>query len=264
MTIQQKCYAINGGIWRVFPIQKGMAVFQLVWTYAIKALDSHKKARWACYGSPRSGQVWILDETYANCVNQTSSHLFYAVSAAENLIIVGTDVLNAFAEAPPPKQGFYIHPDRAFRGWWVTHKKRPPIPDGGVIPILLAMQGHLESPWLWEKHADAILRICGLVPTIHESCLYSGIVEGKRVIFKCQVDNFAVAAPDKRTANVLLDMLDDKLTIPMKRQGFLDMYNGINVLRTRHYIKVSCTFYLNKICEKYMLSWMRNYTSTDD
>jgi hypothetical protein len=59
-------------------------------------------------------------------------------------------------------------------------------------------------------------------------------------------------------------MIDDKLTIPMKRQGFLDMYNGIDVLQTRHYIKISCTSYINKICEKYLLSWMQNYTSTDD
>ena len=133
-----------------------MSVFHSVWTYAIKALDSRKKARWACDGSPRSGQARILDETYANCVDQTSSRLFYAVSAAENLMIFGADVSNAFAEAPPPKQGFYIHPDRAFREWWVNHKKRPPIPDGAVIPILSAMQGHPESPCLWEKHADAI------------------------------------------------------------------------------------------------------------
>ena len=84
------------------------------------------------------------------------------------------------------------------------------------------------------------------------------------MIFKCQVNNFAVAAPDERTANVLVDMIDNKLTIPMKRQGFLDMYNGIDVLQTRHYIKISCTSYLNKIFEKYLLTWMRNYTSTDD
>ena len=88
-------------------IQEGMAVFHLVWTYPIKALDSCKKARWACDGSPHLGQARILDKIYANCVDQTSSRLFYAVSAAENLIIMGADVLNAFVEAPPPKQGFY-------------------------------------------------------------------------------------------------------------------------------------------------------------
>ena len=138
---------------------------------------------------------------------------FLCCGSAENLIIVGADVSNAFAKAPPPKQGFYIHPDMAFRDWWVTHKKRPAIPASAVIPILSAMQGHLESPRLWGKHADTILRECGLVPTIHEPCLYSGFVDGKRVIFKCHVDIFAVAAPDKHTANVLLDMIDDKLTI---------------------------------------------------
>lgn len=90
------------------PMSKEDAIFHLVWTYAIKAVDGRKKARCVCDGSTRSGMVRILDETYANCVDQTSSRLFYAVSAAENLLIFGADVSNAFAEAPPPKQGFFV------------------------------------------------------------------------------------------------------------------------------------------------------------
>ena len=86
------------------PMVEDMSVFHSVWTYAIKALDARKKARWTCDGSPRSGQAKILDETYANCVDQTSSRLFYAVSAAKNLLIYGADVSNAFAEAPPPNR----------------------------------------------------------------------------------------------------------------------------------------------------------------
>ncbi len=105
------------------PIHDNMAVFHSVWTYAIKALDSQKKARWACDGSTHSGQAKILKKTYANCVDQMSLHLFYVIAAAENLLIYDADVLNAFAEAPPPKQGFYIHPDWAFCEWWVNHKK---------------------------------------------------------------------------------------------------------------------------------------------
>ncbi len=81
-----------------------MAVFHSLWTYSIKALDSCKKARWACDGSPRSKQAKILDETYANCIDQTSSWLFYAISAAENLLIFEADMSDAFAEAPPLKQ----------------------------------------------------------------------------------------------------------------------------------------------------------------
>ena len=84
------------------------------------------------------------------------------------------------------------------------------------------------------------------------------------MFFKSQVNNFAIAAPDQRTVNVLLDMIDDNLTIPMKHEGLLDMYNGIDVLQTRHYIKISCTSHLKKICKKYLLSWMQNYTCMDD
>jgi hypothetical protein len=40
--------------------------------------------------------------------------MFYAIAAAENLLIYGANVSNAFAEAPPPKQGFYIYLDCAF------------------------------------------------------------------------------------------------------------------------------------------------------
>jgi hypothetical protein len=65
---------------------------------------------------------------------------------SENLLLFCADVSNAFAEAPPPKQGFNIQPDKAFNDWWVHHKKRMPIPTGHVIPVLSAMQGHPESP----------------------------------------------------------------------------------------------------------------------
>ena len=161
-------------------VDSTVAVFHSVWTYAIKAVDGQKKARWACDGLPWSGQAKVLDETYANCVDQTSSRLFYAIAAVENLLIFGADVSNAFAEASSPKQGFYIHPDRAFHEWWVLHKKHPPIPPDHGISILLAMQGHPESPCLWEKHVDAILRELGLTPMVHETCLYLGIKMGKR------------------------------------------------------------------------------------
>jgi hypothetical protein len=211
------------------------AVFNLVWTYMIKDVDKCKKARCTCDGSPRSGQVWVLDYTYANCVDQTSAWIFYAVLVAENLIIFGADVSNAFAEAPPPKQGFYIRPDNAFCNWWVNHKKRDPIPHGAVILVLLAMQGHPKSPRLWEKHADRILCKIGLFPTTHKPCLYSCIINGQRVLFLQQVDDFAIACSDESTANGLLNMIDAKLTIPLKWMGLLDLNNGLNVIQTWDY-----------------------------
>jgi hypothetical protein len=79
------------------------------------------------------------------------------------------------------------------------------------------MQGHLEAPRLWEKHAKAILHELGLQSMAHEPCQYSGTIN--------------------ENADILLDMLDDKLNIPINQQGYLDMYNGRDVLKTHDYIK---------------------------
>ena len=83
------------------------------------------------------------------------------------------------------------------------------------------MQGHPESPHLWEKHADKILQDIGLTPTVHEPCLYSGIINGQRVLFMQQVDDFAIATPDAKTSDILVDMIDNRLKIPIKQQGYL-------------------------------------------
>ena len=76
--------------------------------------------------------------------------------------------------------------------------------------------------------------------------------------------NLAIAAPDERTANILLDLIEDELSIPMKRQGYLDMYNDIDVIQTWDYIKISSKSFIEKICKKYLNSWMQNFTSTED
>jgi hypothetical protein len=190
-------------------------VFHIVWTYMVKDFNARKKAQMACDGSPRGGKARILDYTHANCIDHTASRLFYGISPAENLLIYGADVSNAFSEAPPPKQGFYILPDRAFNEWWEA-KGLPPLSPGQVIPVMRAMQGHPESSCLWEKHIDRIIRKYGFRPTVHEPCLYLGEVRGERCIFKHQVDDFAMAMEHEETAHHFFNLLDDELTMPMK------------------------------------------------
>jgi hypothetical protein len=80
---------------------------------------------------------------------------------------------------------------------------------------------------------------------VHEPCLYSGTIYGNRIIFKQQVDDFAIADPDPQTADILLDMLNNKLTMPVKQKGLLNMFNGIDVIQTRHYVKIDCHTYIS-------------------
>ena len=158
---------------------------------------------------------------------------------------------NAFGEAHPPQQGYFIRPDSEFQSWW-KHKHGTDLPHGAVIPVQAAMQGHPEAPRLWEKHADTILRSCGLTPTTHEPCPYSGLIDGERVLFKKQVDDFAVAVPSERIANILFDMIDDRITFPLKRMGLVTLFNGMDIDQTGDYIKVSCETYIERIMSKYL------------
>jgi hypothetical protein len=77
------------------------------------------------------------------------------------------------------------------------------------------------------------------------------------------VDDFAIACPDKQTANILLDRIEDHLSIPLKRQGLIYMYNGIDVAQTRDYIKIDCHTYINKFCENYINTWLHNTPITE-
>ncbi len=169
------------------------------------------------------------------------------VLAVGNLLIYGPYVSNAFAEAPPPKQGFYIRPDKAFLEWWASktdgHK---PFPPSYVIPVMSAMQGHPESPHLWERLIDRLLWDMGFTPTIHKPCLYSDLIDGQRVLSMRQDDDFAVAMPTEQTDDRVFDMLNNRLTFPMKRMGLNSLFNGLDIAQTADFVKTLCSTYLDK------------------
>ena len=95
-----------------------------------------------------------------------------------------------------------------------------------------------------------------LVPTAHEPCLYSGHVGGERVLLKRQVDDFEVAAKDERTASLILDEIDVYLMFSLKQLGLVTLFNWIDLLQTRWYIKLSVETYIERICGKYLNTWM--------
>jgi len=136
------------------------------WTYTLEFCGT-RKSRMVCDGA-RNRSTTTLGHTYANSLDAASERLFWALVAQRSLIAVGADVSNAFAEADGPKQPVYImYIDDAYRDWWENHLGQPPIPkDCNAVRVHKAIQGHPESPRLWEKHIDRILREMGFNPTI--------------------------------------------------------------------------------------------------
>ena len=228
----------------------GMPASYMHWTYIYKMCGT-KKARMVCDGA-RNRSANSIGHTYANSLDAPSERLFWALVAKMGLIAVGADVSNAFAEAPPPAAPLYLYIDDNYRDWWENHMKRPPIPkEFNVVRVNRAIQGHPESPRLWEKHIDRILRDMGLTPARHEPCLYSGTVNGEKVFFLRQVDDFAVAAPNTVICDAIIQYINAKMTMDVKGLGTIGRFNGMDIEQTKWYVKIHSERYINKMLQEH-------------
>lgn len=59
-----------------------------------------------------------------------------------------------------------------------------------------------------------------------------------------------MAASLEQVASTVFDLIDGHLTIPLKRLGLISLFNGIDVVQSKHYIKLSCKSHIKRICEK--------------
>ena len=232
------------------PLPEGCHVLNLLWTYLIKD-DGRKKARCVCNGSKKMRGTVTLAETYASSLEQTGARIFWAATALNNFITIGADAANAFAEAPPPVAPLYVLIGEPFRNWYKTRfPDKPTIPPGYVLKVNGALQGHPESPRLWENLIDGIIKELDLQPCTHEPnlyycCNYKGT--HKTVLFLRQTDDFAISAEDSDTARDVFTSINGKMKINVKELGLLNRFNGVDVTQTRDYIKLSNSTYLKKV-----------------
>ena len=227
---------------------KDYSILPMIWVYLIK-VDGRKKARCVANGAPHLKGTITLANTYAACLEQAACRLFWAIAAIKNKLVFGSDAVNAFAEAPPPKSPLFLKIDEAYRNWFY-HKTGVLLPDNTYVRVLQAIQGHPESPRLWNLHIDSILLKMGFTSTTHEPCIYIKFTPTETIYLLRQVDDFAVACDDKATATKCWDEMDTYLKEPLKREsGLISRHNGIDILQSKHGIKMSCQTYLTKILQ---------------
>ena len=77
--------------------------------------------------------------TFAICLEQTGSRIFWATNTIHNHIVIGADSSNIFAEASAPKAPLYVYIDTQFREWW-NSKGCPPLnPSQKVLRVKKAL-----------------------------------------------------------------------------------------------------------------------------
>ena len=226
------------------------SILPMIWVYIIK-VDGRYKARCVANGAPHLKGSLTLAQTYAACLEQSGCRIFWALSAAKNKIIFGADAANAFAEAPPPKSRLWLKVDNAYRNWW-KHKHKEDLDPDSYVECFHAIQGHPESPRLWQLHIDKILSDLGFVASHHEPCIYrntTGQFGEDEIYMLRQVDDFAVACDNPQTAENVWDALDKHLSEPLKREpSYVRRHNGIDIDQSDWFIRVHCKTYIEKIC----------------
>ena len=182
------------------------SILPMIWVYLIKT-DGRKKARCVANGAPHLKDTITLAATYAACLDQSACRLFWSIAAIKNKKVFSADAQNAFAEAPPPKSPLYLKTGEAFRNWW-KNKHNELLPRDSYVRVNQAIQGYPESPRLWQLHIDGILRKIGFTSTTHEPCIYVQHTPTESIYFLRQVDDFAIACDDHKTAMDTWDTID--------------------------------------------------------
>ena len=83
--------------------------------------------------------------------------LFFALAAAEGLIITTADTSNAFQQSPPPSVQCDLEIDDAYASWYLKRFGVALDLAALVIPVERALSGHLEAGNLWEHMIVGIL-----------------------------------------------------------------------------------------------------------
>ena len=235
-------------------LPKGGIVVRLLWNYIVKDEDE-RRSRNCCDGSPRAApRLHSLVNTYSSCIGIPIYRLYSALSTALGYTQYGGDARDAYAHSPPPSVPCFARIDDAYAEWYKA-RFDVVLDKNLVLPIQHALQGHPEAGVLWEHHINAILtgKPLHFTSTRHEPNIYVGKFSGKLILLCRQVDDFSIACDDPKIADAIYDIIGHALklpgesTVPFVKQGVVSKYNGIDVLQSRDYTKLSCETYIEKL-----------------
>ncbi len=230
-------------------------ILRLVWNRLIKP-SGIRKSR-ACLDGSKRAAPWLrhLVQTYSSCIEFPCLCLFFAICAAKGYIVGFGDVNNAYQQSPPPSVDCFIEIDDTVEDWYFRRFGVRLDRFKDVIPLYRALQGHPEAGVLWEcMITDILINKMGFKNTTHERNLYVGRVNDHEVLVCRQVDDFASGSPSMAGNELFFDRLREfvatefnAMGMEVQGGGYFERYNGVDVIQTRDYIKLSCETYIDRM-----------------
>ncbi len=74
-----------------------------------------------------------------------------------------------------------------------------------------------------------------------------------------QVDDFIIGAKTMQLCLDIKQQIQDNMVNPLNELGVIKRFNGLDIQQTRHYVKISCQTYIDKIVEHH--EWQQEHTA---
>ena len=134
----------------------------------------------------------------------------------------------------------------------------------------MAIQGHPEAGAIWERHIVAILEALGFKSTTHEKNIYQATIDGKKYLLIRQIDDFCLGCRNEAEAKAIFHQIGLRLQcpkepeIPFKFLGLTTMFNGMDIVQARGYIKVGCWSYIRRFLKAHGWIEAGHHEKSDD
>jgi hypothetical protein len=169
-------------------------------------------------------------ETFSPVGHRQSLRLLASIVAQEDLEFQGLDISTAFLHGDLHEE-LYMRLPRGSVGDY----------DGKIVRLRKSLYGLKQAGRCWNEKLDAWLKAEGWVPNDNDACLYVHSGEDSRMYLYVHVDDCGVAGQSNAAISAFIDRLN--AVFPCKRQGAIQYFLGMEVIRRRDERKIWLTLH---------------------
>jgi len=187
------------------------------------------------------------DETFAPTAKYKSLCTVLTIAAANNWILKGIDVENAFVEAPIDRPIYMNLPTKTY-----SHKSGKPI----TVELEKSLYGLKQAPELWDKFLCKAIKLQGFRQLMHDQCIFIKELSGDRkVILVKYVDDIIITGNNASMIESVLDGFEKSFT-KMTRDEDVKRYVGIDIDydRVNGSIRLSQKPFIQRLLQKYNIN----------
>ena len=232
--------------WTLMPLPEGKKAIPCKWVYKIKeatrAAPMTYKSRLVAKGYKQKFGI-DYEDTFAPVVRLTALRLLLSIAIQEKLHVHGMDVISAFLNGYLDHEIYMVQPEGYVDKEYPNH----------VCKLNKAVYGLKQSPLQWYNTIKPVLETVGVNACPGDSGIFTGKVNGVKVLLAIYVDDIFIACSSMDVMNTVKRNLSDKFA--MTDMGIIKHYLGMDIEYNRDegIVRLSQTEAINGILRRFRM-----------